>query len=383
MRLSTISRNLLTTAILLAFACSATADDAALQQALGEAGVNRLQLEDALEKAPDDEKTGMRFLIENMPVRDLKTLRADFLLENSHFAWKALRERPWAKDIPREVIHDALLPYASVSEARDRWRAKFYEQFTPLIKDAKTPSEAASILNQQVFPLLKVQYSTKRRRADQSPLESMETGMASCTGLSILLIDACRAVGVPARLVGTPLWSDNSGNHTWVEIWDKGWQFTGACEPTGNQLNQGWFVDRASKARPDHRQHAIYAVTFKKNGQSFPMVWAREVEDVFAVNVSDRYIALRSPIPEGQGALRIRVRNNMGKRVAAELTVLDGSGGLLFMGATKDDRFDSNDHLTVAVPLDTMVTIRLGNRVVNTQVSSQKKEQLVDLQSDF
>jgi hypothetical protein len=37
----------------------------------------------------------------------------------------------------------------------------------------------------------------------------------------------------------------------------------------------------------------------------------------------------------------------------------------------------------VAVPLDTMVTIRLGNRVVNTQVSSQKKEQLVDLQSDF
>ncbi|MEY2727702.1 MAG: hypothetical protein RLZZ458_3569 [Planctomycetota bacterium] len=379
----TASPYLLAIGLLSAFACCASADDNALQQALGEAGINRLQLEEALEKAPADEKAGIQFLIENMPVRDLKTLSASFLLENSSLAWKALRERPWAKEIPQEVIHDALLPYSSVSETRDRWRARFHEQFSPLVKDAKTPSEAASILNQQVFPLLKVQYSTKRRRADQSPLESMETGMASCTGLSILLIDACRAVGVPARLVGTPLWSDNSGNHTWVEIWDKGWHFTGACEPTGNQLNQGWFVDRASKARPDQRQHAIYAVTFRKNGQSFPMVWARDVQDVFAVNVSDRYIALRSPIPEGHGALRIRVRNNMGKRVAAELTVLDGSGGLLFMGSSKDDRFDSNDHLTVPVPLDMMVTIRLGNRVINAQVPSQKKEQLVDLQSDF
>ena len=64
-------------------------------------------------------------------------------------------------------------------------------------------------------------------------LESMETGLASCTGLSILLIDACRSVGVPARFVGTPLWADGSGNHSWVEIWDGGWHFVGAAEPAG------------------------------------------------------------------------------------------------------------------------------------------------------
>ena len=38
----------------------------------------------------------------------------------------------------------------------------------------------------------------------------METGVATCTGLSILLVDACRSVGVPARIAGTPLWSNNS-----------------------------------------------------------------------------------------------------------------------------------------------------------------------------
>jgi len=379
-------RPLLQSLLLLSCVCGfiheSRADDAALQHALGEAGANRLQLEDALEKVPVDEKAGMRFLIENMPARDLKTLSAEFLLENSRLAWLALRERPWAKEIPKDVIHDALLPYASVSETRDRWRARFHEQFSPLIKDCKTPTEAAAILNQQVFPLVKVKYSTQRRRADQSPLESIETGLASCTGLSILLIDACRSVGIPARLVGTPLWSDNSGNHTWVEIWDKGWHFTGACEPTGNKLNEGWFIDRASKARTDHKLHAIYAVTFKKNGHAFPMVWARDAQDVNAVNVSDRYIALRTPIPEGHGALRIRVRNNMGRRVAVDVSVQDGSGGLLYSGPTKDDRFDSNDHLTVPVLLGSTITIRIGPRVITTQIPADKKEILVDLQND-
>jgi len=379
-------RPLLQSLLLLSCVCGfiheSRADDAALQHALGEAGANRLQLEDALEKVPVDEKAGMRFLIENMPARDLKTLSAEFLLENSRLAWQALRERPWAKEIPKDVIHDALLPYASVSETRDRWRARFHEQFSPLIKDCKTPTEAAAILNQQVFPLVKVKYSTQRRRADQSPLESIETGLASCTGLSILLIDACRSVGIPARLVGTPLWSDNSGNHTWVEIWDKGWHFTGACEPTGNKLNEGWFIDRASKARTDHKLHAIYAVTFKKNGHAFPMVWARDAQDVNAVNVSDRYIALRTPIPEGHGALRIRVRNNMGRRVAVDVSVQDGSGGLLYSGPTKDDRFDSNDHLTVPVLLGSTITIRIGPRVITTQIPADKKEILVDLQND-
>ncbi len=283
------------------------ADDGLLQTALQTASGNRAQLERALADAPQDQQAGMRFLIENMPPGDLQTLSADFLLENSRLAWQALRESAWADRVPQEIVFDSLLPYANINERRDAWRKDFFERFRPMVKEAKTPGEAAAILNQQVFPLLKVKYSTQRKKADQSPLESMESGLASCTGLSVLLVDACRAVGVPARLVGTPLWSDNSGNHTWVEIWDNGWHFTGACEPTGNALDQGWFIDRASKAIRDDRRHAIYAVTFRRNGQNFPMVWARDNSDVFAVNVTDRYTAITSPIPEKHSAIRIRV----------------------------------------------------------------------------
>ncbi len=36
-----------------------------------------------------------------------------------------------------------------------------------------------------------------------SPFQVIAAGFASCTGLSIFLIDALRSVGVPARLAGS------------------------------------------------------------------------------------------------------------------------------------------------------------------------------------
>ena len=47
----------------------------------------------------------------------------------------------------------------------------------------------------------------------------MRQHMASCTGLSVLLVDALRAAGIPARFAGTPAWHDDRGNHSWVEVW--------------------------------------------------------------------------------------------------------------------------------------------------------------------
>lgn len=356
-----------------------------LNAALQRAGDNRNQLELTLKEAPPEQRDGLLFLIENMPDRDLQSLSAEFLLENSALTWKALDQTPWAKAIPEEVIFDCLLPYANVSEKRDRWRKDFYERFRPLVANAKTPSEAASILNQTVFPALNVKYSTGRKKADQSPFESMESGLASCTGLSVILVDACRAVGVPARIVGTPLWSDNSGNHTWVEIWDNGWHFTGACEPTGNRLNESWFIERASRAKRDDLRHGIFAVTFRRNGQPMPMVWARNVHDVFAVNVTDRYTSLRRETPDGHAIVRFRVTKvGSAKRISAVLEVKDESGNLLFEGLTNDERFDTNDHLSAVLPIDvSLVASVVFDGATSTQAFTvESGEQLVSLSLD-
>src|SRR5205085_1261114 len=226
------------------------------------AGDNRAEPEKALNLTPAGQRRGMAFLVANMPERDLRTLRGDFLLENVALAYKARQEVPWGANIPEEIFLDNVLAYANVDESRDPWRKELYELCMPLVKECKTPGEAAQVLNKVIFAKLKVKYSTQRKKPHQSPKESMEIGLASCTGLSILLSDACRSVAVPARLAGTPLWANKSGNHTWVEIWDNDWHFTGACEPDPNGLDRGWFVGNAAQAQKDSREHAIYAATF-------------------------------------------------------------------------------------------------------------------------
>jgi transglutaminase-like putative cysteine protease len=52
-------------------------------------------------------------------------------------------------------------------------------------------------------------------------------------------VDACRSVGIPARVAGTPMWTNMRGNHTWVEVWDRDWHFIGAAEPDAAGLDHG------------------------------------------------------------------------------------------------------------------------------------------------
>ncbi len=326
--------------------------DNSIEMVLARAGSNRDQIEDALNRVPEDQRKGMCWLITHMPDRDLQSLNSEYLLENCELAYKAFFATPWGNRIPEDIFLDSVLPYANVSERRDRWRAEFHRKFTPLVADAKTPSEAAVILNRKIYSLINVKYSAQCARADQSPYESIDSGFASCTGLSILLINACRSVGVPARFVGTPLWVDGSGNHSWVEIWDDGWHFTGAAEPTGDELNQAWFTDRAARAYRSDPEHAIYAVTWRKTPITFPMSWQPADRSTYAVDITDRYTTNIEQLPLNMARVRFRVINETtGKRCNAAVSVLDDTGSTLFEGTSKDERFDTNDHLTAILPL--------------------------------
>nr|MCS5539253.1 transglutaminase-like domain-containing protein [Roseibacillus sp.] len=217
------------------------------------------------------------FLVEGMSVVDLKGLKSEFLLDNLDLALKAREEFPWVKALPEEVFFNDVVPYASLDETREAWRADFYRKCAELVKDCRTTTEAAQAINKDFFKLIKVHYNTGRKEPNQSPSESIELGKATCTGLSIIMVDACRSVGVPARVAGTALWSNKRGNHTWVEVYDSGtWHFTGADEYSNAGLNRAWFVGDASKAIAEDWRHAIWATSWKETGNHFPMVWDLE-----------------------------------------------------------------------------------------------------------
>jgi hypothetical protein len=323
-----------------------------VEQALARAGTNRTELVRALEQTPESRRPGLEFLVENMPVRDLTTLTSAFLLEHVQLAYDAWEKAPWRTSIPTELFLNDVLPYVSLDERREAWRPRLIEIAAPMVQDAQTPTEAVRILNQRLFAEHNVKYSTRRRAPNQPSLETLESGTATCTGLSILLVDACRAVGIPARVVGTPLWSNQSGNHTWVEIWDGDWHFVGAAEPDAEGLNRGWFVGQASQAIEDHPAHAIFATSFRRTGLAFPLVWARSTTDVPAVNVTRRY-AGAAPAPDPTLLmLRVNVLDvPRGQRVAARVTVTDSENRTnRFTGISKTEPADMNDHLGFAVP---------------------------------
>ncbi|MEE2685465.1 MAG: transglutaminase-like domain-containing protein [Planctomycetota bacterium] len=351
----------------------------ALEQALQTAGTNRPQIQQALDQVPSAQRKGLIFLVENMPAPDLETLQADYLLKNVNQAYRAWEGVAWKKEVPEEVFLNDVLPYSVINERRDDWRKDFYDRFHPLVKDATSPGEAAVILNKNVFKIVNVKYSTGRKKPDQSPYESMETGLASCSGLTVILVDACRSVGVPARFVGTPLWTNKSGNHSWAEVWDQGWHFTGACEPAGDDLDRAWFVGRAATADRNHLLHSIYAVSYKKTPQFFPMVWSQEDRSISAVNVSDYYTRLGKKLPEGVVLAYFKVvERKSGARVAADLVISTSEGKQVFEGQSNDERFDANNHVQVQVKVGDLLTVRyITGEVSQTRTVKVKKPEQV------
>jgi transglutaminase-like putative cysteine protease len=298
----------------------------------------------AREKHGEAGAKAARFLVEHMPVADKDALSAEFLTANLDLALEARERFPWAKAVPEEIFFNDVLPYAVFDEPRDAWRAELLEKATPLVKGATSATEAVQALNQNFFKLINTHYDTGRKRTNQSPKESMAQGKATCTGLSILLVDVCRAVGIPARAVGTPMWANGRGNHTWVEIWDDGWHFTGADEYDAAGLNRGWFTGDAAQADASQAQHAIYATSWKRDGLAFPLAWAAGSTAVAAVDVTERYAD-----PEVTTAqLGIRFFDG-GERRVVKGRLVSKKGEVLTEFVTKAGTADLNDMPQVEV----------------------------------
>lgn len=373
--------NIKSVLVLLAFGLSACSSGryagvpkeyhALIDRTIATAGDNAKELKKALKEVPRNEREGMAFLISYMPERDAKTLSAAFLLENVAYAYKARAEFPWAKEVPDSVFLNDVVAYANLNENRESWRKDFYERFKKYVAPCKTMREAIDSVNKNVRDELLVDYNTKREKPDQAPYESMRQHMASCSGLSILLTDAFRAVGIPSRVAGTPAWHDDRGNHNWNEVWIDGqWRFT-EYYPS-DDLDQSWFLTDAGKAIKEDVRKAIYAASFKPTGSYFPLVWDEDIRYVHAENVTDRYTSLyraqlsAMPADGSHVALRVMVFKDKdhaeasGDRVATNLDVFKGDKQL-YGGRSTGATQDMNDVLTFNVEKNQQYVVKYMN----------------------
>ena len=240
-------------------------------------GGNRTELEKALLTLQGEKLDALIFLLVNMPESDLRKLDSSYLLENIDLAYEVLNIWPFMPDIPEDIFMNYLLPYAQLEEKRDNWRKEFLILCTPMVNECKSAGEV--VLSLQSWLPLQLLFTFDhegRSRSNWSVGEIIENRTANCIGLSILLADACRAVGIPARIATIPKWKDVPGGHTWVEIWDQGeWRHISAFDPS--PVNRTWMEERTADTDTTKFNHRIYGASFKRTAIQVkrygPNVW--------------------------------------------------------------------------------------------------------------
>ncbi|GBL30449.1 hypothetical protein EMGBS10_15990 [Opitutia bacterium] len=342
-----------------------------------------------------------QFLILTMPAADWEKLSADFIATNIREALAARRAHAWAANVPWPLFLNDVLPYACLDEPREAWRADFRRRFGAMVKDAKTRDEAARIVNARIQGETGVKYSTKRRAPNQSPADSMRQGMASCSGLSILLCDAFRAIGLPARVAGVPTWTTINGNHNWVEVWlgpdgaprpdspitppdaadwARAWRVT-EYNPDAKGWDHAWFMDRAAAADPARPETRIYATSWHWTGLAFPMVWDLASRQVHGLDRTAAYHGLagghRQAIAADRCLISVRA-TRAGKRVAATVSIVQ-PGQPDRTVVTRGEDKDLNDIARFEVPAhEGRVELRVGD-VTAVAVPAGGKEVVVEL----
>jgi Transglutaminase-like superfamily len=149
--------------------------------------------------------------------------------------------------VPKPIFYEYVLNYANVNENRNNIRTLLQKQLIqPLFLSSSSSSSSSTttvpdtaranytiadvirIINTNMWQLLApnkhvdcIQFVSGQTPIIFDPMSVIAFGYGSCTGISILFVQALRTAGIPARLAGTPAWNQNQshGNHNWVEVW--------------------------------------------------------------------------------------------------------------------------------------------------------------------
>ncbi|MDQ3024506.1 MAG: transglutaminase-like domain-containing protein [bacterium] len=222
--------------------------DTDIEQALTLGGDNRAELQAALDGCVQKpyEMQAQRFVIASLPLADLGKISAVELSANLELAMRARGEYAYGQHYDEATFAHYVLPPRVSQEPLSDWRAFMYGELKEVVRNSPTLELAAIEVNKWCGAHARFEQTQTR---DQGPLATLASGNGRCEELCILLIDACRSVGIPARMAYCPWWSVQDNNHAWVEIYgsDGRWHYCGGAEPAAT-LDDAWFSGAVKSA---------------------------------------------------------------------------------------------------------------------------------------
>jgi hypothetical protein len=157
-------------------------------------------------------------------VRDLDTVSADYLIENIDLAFKAWREKPWARAMTFESFCEYILPYRANKEPVERWRAGCEittATISRAMKNPRDPQEAAGLVqkhNPHPIAFYDLYYL---HPTDQGFKELCAKPVGRCGDISNMQVYVYRANGIAVAGDYTPYWANRDNNHGWEVVLDK------------------------------------------------------------------------------------------------------------------------------------------------------------------
>ena len=223
------------------------------------------------------------------------------------YAIKAKQEFAYTDALPKAIWQEYVLNYANTNEARSNWRPLLYQKLRHLVTgNGMDIAAVVHAVNANMWKLLapagtdSIVFKAGQTPLIFDPMSIMTFGYASCTGCSILLVNALRTLGVPARLAGTAAWwqDPSKGNHNWVEVYreDGKWYF---LEPSpgvddvddlDRPPRQRWFCQPDRFGPFAHNTTLVYAARLTRgSGMVYPLAWEPGNMDVPGEDVSAYY----------------------------------------------------------------------------------------------
>lgn len=232
------------------------------------------------------------WLLQHRPKYDNST--HDFVAAHALGAVRTRDAFSWAQEVPLQLFQEYVLPYTHFDEKAEPWRAYFFEKLEPSVQNASSLRDAATAIQQGIWTAFgdpSIHFKANSTPAVLSPMsELLVKRYGSCTAMSIFLADGLRSCGVPARVVGTPVWNrPEKGNHNWVEAWFDGrWNFIDANP--GERWNEAWFKDEASKAIPNSI-NGIYTPTWNQTEVTgtYTVTWRDPFLKLPAIDLTQEY----------------------------------------------------------------------------------------------
>ena len=121
---------------------------------------------------------------------------------------------PWTNQIPEDIFMEYVVPFVNLNEPRTNWRPLLTASLEPTVKrllkqhsdnhklDMK---DVVHAVNSNLWKALGgIGFKEQQTPLIFDPMSTIAYKYASCSGLSILFVNALRSVGVPARIAVSP-----------------------------------------------------------------------------------------------------------------------------------------------------------------------------------